>query len=294
MLVTASWFEGFKQDLGIEGVSQIWAERPAWYFWICGAPGAYQFQLEDAAEAAGGGVQGMFSIKCYPYTHTAAYRGLSAEERDLLESDLFDHTGTPAAEARERISENLFNVAVFECRLGSDGQLSQLALESLDRMVVRRLSTDMDAGGVNPSVDMRRSVPAWELAYPLFDRLVCLWIHYRRQKPSDVRLMRATGFETLLQSDQPPLYRDTQAASVYTLQLGFAAQGPFSTMPPGGQRGTQDPGSVIFDHRSTCGHFHPPIGPVPLIGSLNPAWWSLADAHFRCDLASTCGCDHDH
>jgi hypothetical protein len=272
----------------------VWDEQPAWYFWISGAPGAYQLQLEDATEEADGGVRGVFSIKCYPYPGTAAYRGFSAEERQALESDLFDHTGTPAAEARERIPGHLFNVAVLECRVGSDGHLSQLVLEGLDRMVVRRLAPIVEGGGATRSAEVYRSVPAWEIAYPFFDRLVCLWVHYRRQRPFDVRLTRASGFETVLATDEAPACRDTETAAVYTLQVGFAAPGPFSTLPPDRRPETGGAGSAVFEYHSPCGHFHPPADPVPLVDSLNPAWWSLADARFTCELASTCGCDHDH
>jgi hypothetical protein len=299
MLVTASWFEDFKRTLGIQGVSQVWGDRPAWYFWIGGAPGAYQLQLEDAEMQPGGGYRGVFLIRCYPFTDTAFYAGFSAEERGVVESGLFDHTRTPRAEFRRRIPGHLFNVAVFELALQADGTAMGATLESLDRMIVRNAGpvprTDRAAGetGLPTRGEPIRNVSAWALAYPLFDCLVCLWVNYRRQKPLHIRMTRDSGFETILDPPRQPVCRDTDAIGVYTLEIAFDARSGDHGQDPGREDGS-DRGSVIFEHHAPCGHFHPPGTTVPLIGALNPGWWSLADTRFTCGLATTCGCAHDH
>ena len=46
MLVTTSWVDDVKTVTGLEAVSQVWGEKPAWYFWISGTPGVYALQLE--------------------------------------------------------------------------------------------------------------------------------------------------------------------------------------------------------------------------------------------------------
>jgi hypothetical protein len=115
----------------------VWGDRPAWYFWIGGAPGAYQLQLEDAEIQPDSGCRGVFSIRCYPYADTAFYSGFSAEESGVVESGLFDHTRTPSAESRGRIPDHLFNVAVFELALQANGTAMSATLESLDRMIAR-------------------------------------------------------------------------------------------------------------------------------------------------------------
>jgi hypothetical protein len=48
MLVTTSWVDDLKDLLGMEAVSQIWGEVPAWYMWFSDAQGAYRLQLADA------------------------------------------------------------------------------------------------------------------------------------------------------------------------------------------------------------------------------------------------------
>jgi len=48
MLVTTSWVDELKDLLGMEAVSQIWGEVPAWYMWLSEAHGVYRLQLSDA------------------------------------------------------------------------------------------------------------------------------------------------------------------------------------------------------------------------------------------------------
>lgn len=304
MLVSASWFEEFKESLGIQGVSQVWGDMPAWYFWISESPGAYLFQLEEAGEESdGGGSRGLFSIKYYPRPGTEVFGRFSFEERSLIESDLFDNTGTPLAEAREKIPESLFNVAAVECVLGSDDAASRFTMESLDLMCIRdETEVRRTSPGSNREEHFRpgevgRSVPGWEIAYPLFDRLICLFAHYRKQKPTHIFMTRSPGFEYVYQGNKKLICRETDAVGVFALNILFPASGTTQITIGGGlPTGANDDTLcvVVFDHRSPCGHYHPPAARLPLVGSLNPQWWSLADIHFRSQLASTCGCDHDH
>ena len=76
MLVTASWVEAVRQTLGLTAVSQVWSERPSWYFWISGAAGVYHLQMEGAS-GEGDLVIGSFSVKCYPFPHQGQCPGLS-------------------------------------------------------------------------------------------------------------------------------------------------------------------------------------------------------------------------
>ena len=46
LLVKASWVDAVKSVTGLKAVSQIWGEKPAWYFWISNTPGVYALQLE--------------------------------------------------------------------------------------------------------------------------------------------------------------------------------------------------------------------------------------------------------
>ena len=98
MLITASWVEQVKKMLGLTRVSQVWGDRPEWCIWIDGAPGAYALVFEEgetiqAAEQTL--ALGQFAVKCYPYVGATVFDSFSPQEREMVTSDLFDHT-TPA------------------------------------------------------------------------------------------------------------------------------------------------------------------------------------------------------
>ena len=93
LLTTASWVEDVKRLLGITGVSPIWDDTPAWYFWIEGAPGAYSLVLERAwtdGSDESGPFHGLFSVKCYPFQASREFATFSFFEQHLIASKLFD------------------------------------------------------------------------------------------------------------------------------------------------------------------------------------------------------------
>ena len=75
MLVTTSWVDSLKNLLGMEAVSPIWGEVPAWYMWLSNAQGVYHLQLLDALfdENTPANKQGLFSIKCYPFHDASVF-----------------------------------------------------------------------------------------------------------------------------------------------------------------------------------------------------------------------------
>jgi len=85
MLVTTSWVDNLKDLLGMEAVSQIWGDIPAWYMWLSDALGVYHLQLVDAAvdENNPANKQAFFSIKCYPFPNTTVFDTFSHEEQTL-------------------------------------------------------------------------------------------------------------------------------------------------------------------------------------------------------------------
>jgi len=97
ILVTTSWVDELKDLLGMEAVSQIWGEVPAWYMWLSETHGAYRLELADATtnEKNPGDKRGFFSIKCYPFDNTAVFNTFSYEEQVLSRSRFFDDTHTP-------------------------------------------------------------------------------------------------------------------------------------------------------------------------------------------------------
>jgi len=306
MLVTTSWFEKVKGLIGLEGVSQVWGDKSAWYFWISKAPGVYYLQLEEVFDEywenddlAGG----IFTIKCYPYAHENVFQSFSFEERSFIQSDFFDHTHTPLFEQKEKIPETLFNVATLELAMDSQDNLALFTFEGLDSMCI---SYDRETLQTYPEIkkekkyragEKGRDVPGYELGYLLFDRLLSLYSFYSKIKPARVLLTRSPGFEYIYDSNNRFQCVDTDEVRIDTLHVLFAQNGD-SKMLKGDmlitERLNESKHEVVFDQQFQCGHLHHNQNLSVLTIPLNNQWWSLAEADYKSELTSSCGCTHDH
>jgi hypothetical protein len=234
MLTTASRVEELKSVLGIEGVSQVWTERPEWYFWLAGASAVYHLSLESAERENGdhGAADfGLFSVRCYPYPTDPLFRRLSAEEQALINSDCFDGTNTPEFEMLSRIPRTLFHAATIELAVAEDDNWALFTLESLDVIRSRSL-VDASAQADKPNeivslADGRieRDLPGWDLAYPLFDRLVSLYAYHSKRKPVRAALTKAPGFETVCEADRTAKIVESPESTIFTLRLLFDSNG---------------------------------------------------------------------
>ncbi len=284
------------------GVSQIWSEKPAWYFWIAGAPCVYGLHFEEGwngapgiADAAGG----LFSVKCYPHPDAPVFELFSREEQALALSDCFDGTGTPRFEFLHRIPASLFNAASIEYAIGPDEAWSLLTLEGLNTMRTRYevQATHWNAL-LNETVtcsagEVARKIPGWELGYGLFDRLISLYAYHHKTRPSRVVHTISPGFEIVY--EETGTYGCKEISDVSSLSLGVLfLQEPGVSVPEADDfiaAGCKEGGrTTIFDERSACGcdaHGLATISGIPL---LNEQWWKMADADYKSHLTSTCGC----
>ena len=169
MLVTTSWVDDLKLLLGMEAVSQIWGDRPAWYVWLSDAQGAYRLQL-DSAMADGktpAPKQGLFSIKFYPLYKSSVFGAFSYEEQVLCQSGFFDDTNTPRFEDMQKIPDSLFNVAAMEYRVNQDDTMACFTLDSLDilrSVYPEETVQNFDLTGKSRCYragEIGRSVPGW-------------------------------------------------------------------------------------------------------------------------------------
>lgn len=304
MLVMTSWIDELKDLLGIEAVSQIWGEVPAWYMWLSDAHGVYRLQLAEATnqEKNPANKQGFFSIKCYPFNNSAVFNTFSYEEQVLSRSGFFDDTHTPRFEENERISDSLFNVAGMEYRVTRDDTMACFSLESLDSLryiYTAETEQHFDLIGKRRSYrkgEVGRSVPGWQLGYPVFDRLLCMYAFYSKAKPIRVRITRSPGFEyshtgeCLNASDTHRLAASVFFASPHRPDMGLHLNKSDILEPE------EEPGQVeiLLDRAFPCGHLHLPEKMASLQtiegARVNPLWWSLAQTEYSSNLASTCGC----
>ena len=175
MLITASCVEHVRHMLDLEGVSQVWGDKPEWYLWLGHAPGVYALILEDAESMVAENTTwliGHFAVKCYPYVDSQIFSTFSSKERKALTSDLFDQTHTPRLEVRERIPENFYTVGSVSMMMDAAETSALFTVTSLDTIKVRDENASTGRLPFPASTDSRfivRNVPGWQTSYPLFN-----------------------------------------------------------------------------------------------------------------------------
>jgi hypothetical protein len=287
MLVSASWCEDLRRELGVTGVSPLWDGGTGYYFWIDGAQGPFQLQLRDSStqeDGLGERTSGVFSIKCYPRPDSAIFGGFSAEERDLVHDSMFDDTGTPRFEAAPRIGPDLFVVGVLEVIFGPEEHAASFILESADRMIVRRAASATGSG--EPASLWDRNVPGWEIGYVLFHRLVAMWAAFCRSGPSVARLSEDEGFETILGPDGQVTVEASRDSKILSLEVRFGSATPHSLEDTG-----EIVGRLIYEFRpdpKCAAHVERLMEGRPF---LNSRWWTIPLMDYKCSMASTCGCE---
>jgi len=302
-LITASWVERVKHAIGLEAVSPVWGEQPAWYFWIESLAGGFSLQLEHASTEKAGNEEwgnGIFSIKHYPHPRQKVFKDFSFQEQCFIRSEYFDRTQTPRFEYKEKMPTTLFNVATMQYLAGPDDGPALFSLESLDVMRVscKQKSVQKYAMFGKNRVFKRgetdRNVPGWELGFTLFDRLLSLYSFYSKNKPLRVLITRSPGFEYVFDGSPSMQCVDASDLSIYSLDVLFASQNQEIADPEiedlMDRRISGEDREVVYDRSFLCGHFHNETNPFPLPIPLNEQWWSLAESDYKSELASTCGC----
>jgi hypothetical protein len=284
-----------KKIAGIGGVSQVWADRPEWYIWVNHAPGAYALALEDTDALKRSDALwdvGQFALKCYPYPSHPVYDSFTAEEKQLVTSQLFDHTHTPRIETRVQIPETLFRVGGITLMVNRELNASWLTFESLDQLRVaqraRQHPEDLTGRVENQIV---RNVPGWQTGWPFFNSLVSLFAFHRKQHPRFIAATRSPGIEQRLDRSGHAAYRPNKKLQHLSMSLMFCDQtASASTIHRIWRSGLEPDEEIIFEHEFCkpgdqnffidAGRFFP----------INAMWWKLAKAQYRSEMATTCGC----
>ncbi len=302
MLIKASWAEKICTNLGIEGVSQLWGDKPAWYFWISGAPGVYLLELVETGTRQQEGFdlhQAAFSLKCYPFAGNRVFQSFSFEEQCLIRSKYFDHTNTPHFDHREKIAQNLFNIAKIECVFDSDETIAAFTFESLDtwRVVIRKGTTLnyplLDKQKKFETDEVDRWVPGTEIGYLFFDRLLSLYSFFSKKSPAQVLSFRSRGFEYVYDKIKAFVCVDSERVKIYTTSILYNLSGEENTVNRLKyiENELKDENEeTLYDNKFAGHHFDFEGDETPHLMPLNHRWWSLAGEHFSCNLASSCGC----
>lgn len=304
MLLTASWAEELKETLCLTGVSQVWKDQPNWYFWLAHGPGPFSLQLEKTgvwSTTLSEFKRGLFSLRLFPYPHQEVFSRFSPEEREQIESEHFDHTGTPEFQSIGRIPDNLFHIGVLEWLLDQRQGTSALIFESLTSLRIRSPEgrpAGLSGTKTNPAPDLGRlirDVPGWDLGVPFFDLILCLYAYYRKQSPVRIVLTRSPGFEHTLEKDGLLIERKAEDIRGLAVLVCFAPldrslekELPIQQKVEAFLEGESPLADISFPRG-----YHPETAAeVPHL-PINELWWSLANKTFSSNLSSTCGCNHE-
>jgi hypothetical protein len=303
MLVTASWVERVKHLTGLKAVSQIWGQKPAWYFWINNMSGAYSLQLENSATEKRDDLNwhnGNFSIKYYPHPREEVFTTFSFQEQCFANSEYFDRTQTPRPEDKEKIPATLFNVATMEYSTGPDDDAPAiLSLTSLDALRMSWKQETVQKYSMFPEEkifkrgDTDRNVPGWELGLGMFDRLLSLYSFYSKAKPLRVVMTRSAGFEYVCDPTHGWQCEDSSDLNMYSLNVFFVPETQKvdrSVEDMLDRRCFGEGQELLYEREFLCGHLHSTTDQFPKPVFLNALWWSLAESDYKSELASTCGC----
>ena len=294
--------------LGLSAVSQVWGERPSWYVWVADAPGVYRATVEDVRTDEVGGSRfrtALLSIKCYPYQNFPEFPSFSYEERCLIGSALFDDTNTPRFEHRKEIPDTLFNVASVEYATDEDDNMAVFTFESLDTMRTTFSEpttlhcTGLDASKRFEKNETDRNVPAAQIGYPFFERLLGLYAFHSRRKPYRFAASSAPGFEYRHQGKSGGFECvESNDIHIRTASVAFVSEearedSDFALPEKLDALLLDEDRDILFDRTFPCGHFHArdAQGSNALSTPPSPLWWILAESECKSSLATSCGCE---
>jgi hypothetical protein len=228
-----------KNLLAFKAVSQVWETPPAWYVWMTDAHGVYKLQLAQSEQIDDKGLHlnGIFTVKCFPYPHSALFKTFSPEERELRTSSLFDETHTPKFEYLDQLPENAFNVAMIECESHRQVLCSLHAGEPINSCEQLMVPPPM------LERKQRRCVPGWRLGRSFFNWLLAVYAFESRTMPTRIRLSRSPGFETVQTNSRNVEYQDSLDIHCYTASVDFG-QVPAT---PAIEKELHEQGDVLLD-----------------------------------------------
>jgi hypothetical protein len=176
---------------GLAAASEVWGgdvprDRAAWYLWLRDRTGAFQLELAGAERLEGhdAAVLGRLTIRHYPATDDPLLAAFDPDERAAA-AEWLDRTGTPRIDVAGRIPEHLFAVGALDWVIDPERDASLLVLSSQDRL------RTVEGGRV------RREVPGWRLAAPVFSALAALHAQLDRRAASRLVVTRQRGFEVV-------------------------------------------------------------------------------------------------
>jgi hypothetical protein len=139
--------------------------------------------------------------------------------------------------------------------------------------------------------EIDRDIPGLQIAFPLFDCLMCMYANAGKQAPIRVQCSKTPGFEAVLERGKVNA-KPNKAINGYRLAVLYNAvdyREQKNNEPMHINLGEFEEAS-FYERIFPCGHFHEDETDKSLPISINRKWWSLAHMNYASELASSCGC----
>ncbi len=302
-----------KKYCGFSNISFFCNEEglPGWYLWLEEKKGAFRLDLingdtapqknQNSAESSMPelAVQGQFAIRYYPSEEEECFDTYSYFEKLIRFSPLFDTTGTPTFEGRDKIPESHFVVGHINVRTDLSKNILELegvAPEQWEDFRVDGLylkaPDQKDYEAVVPG-GRDRNVPGWVLSSFLFDKILMGFCFSFNVSPLAVSLSSENGFNFYIDKENRAEKIENPDSKQFHLTCGFNLKGEDSTL-------REDRDLKIYAQNT---HRRMDLNRSDVVGLwqqpedidnpwINPDWWKIKEMKFRQDDSDVCYHDH--
>jgi hypothetical protein len=206
VMIRAFMDEAFRVSVGFDKISGPLGELPSWLLWLKERTGAYELELRSwklkkrigPSIGKEGDYWGRFTLRYFPHPEEPMFDAYSVYERIIRLSELFDDTGTPKYAERDTIDRSYFTVGNLECYVDTSEAALRMILEAPELWTCYRekglaVWKNGTAVHVLQPGERDRNLPAWELCWFFFERLVTAFCYVNETPPCQVWLLSSPG-----------------------------------------------------------------------------------------------------
>jgi hypothetical protein len=233
--------EEAKEYCGFSQISFFCSEEglPGWYLWLKEKKGAYRLDLINADTAPQKNrrsaefstvelaVQGQFAIRYYPSEEEESFEAYSCFEKLIRFGPLFDTTGTPTFEGRNKIPESHFVVGHINVRANLSKDFLELECFAPEQWEDFRVDglylktpDQKDYEAVVPG-GRDRNVPGWALSSFLLDKIIMGFCFSFSVSPLSVLLSSESGFDFYIDKENHVKKMENPNSTQFRLTCGL-------------------------------------------------------------------------
>ena len=286
---------------------------PGWYLWFKEKKGAYQLELINGEilpqENKNTGkfspfklaVRGRFAVRYFPSEEEEIFENYSCFEKLIRFGPLFDQTGTPAFEGRNKIPESYFVIGHIDVRTDLSRDFLELECFAPEQWEDFRVDglylktpEQKDYEAVVPG-GRDRNVPGWALSFFLFDKILMGFCFSFNVSPLAVLLSSENGFDFYIDKENRAEKIGNSNSKQFRLTCGL------NLKEEDNNTFREDKDLKLYTNNA-CRRIG--LNKSNIIGLwqqpedidnpwINPDWWKVKEMKFREDDYDVCClCDH--